>query len=51
MKIWALALSIFTCSCSWIKNHPDSMPEEFFESLIEQYTGLDIDFTSTDSKK
>jgi len=34
--------------CSHFKN--DSAPEEFIEDVIQDFTGLDVDLTSTDGQ-
>jgi len=33
-----------------LNTYPDSPVEEWIESTILEYSGLDIDFTSTDGK-
>lgn len=43
-------LLIFLASCSMLKTYPDSPAEEWVEAAILEYSGLDIDFTSTDGK-
>lgn len=43
-------LLIFLSSCSMLNTYPDSPVEEWIESTILEYSGLDIDFTSTDGK-
>jgi len=43
-------LLTFMTSCSLLQMYPDSSPEEWVEAEIHYYTGLDIDFTSTDGK-
>lgn len=45
-----IILSFIMTSCSMLKTYPDSPAEEMVESVIRDYTGLDIDFTSTDGK-
>lgn len=45
-----LPLLMITTACSLLNIYPDSPAEEWVEAEIRQYTGLDIDFTSTDGK-
>lgn len=45
-----ILLSFIITSCSMLNTYPDSPVEEWVESAILEYSGVNIDFTSTDGK-
>lgn len=49
-RLISLAVTLICCSCSILKAFPDNPIEQKVEEIIEDETGIDIDF-SGDSKQ